>query len=207
MLFKQSVILPFCFNRLVSLVMNPSIFKLKQIGSGTLYIMPCPRANLLAEDMSFYMNLGIDTIVCLLEKPELIARGLALESHLCDELDLRFEHFPIKDRGLPSNSAAFRQLIEKLYAELQSGRNLSIHCYAGIGRTGVLAGSLLIRDGMQAQAAIELMSQVRGRNMPQTQSQYEFLTDDDQHALIDQESVSTPSRAWWQRLISWSPAT
>lgn len=188
--------------------MNPSIFKLKQIGVGNLYIMPCPRPHVLAEDMAYYMNLGVNTIVCLLEKPEMIARGLALEEYLCQELDLRFEHFSIPDRAIPSNLRAFRALVDKLDAELKQGRNLAIHCYAGIGRTGVLAGCLLIRDGMTPQAAIELMSEIRGRNMPQTQVQYEFLVDnDEQHTLIDHDSTSIPSRPWWQRLISWSPAT
>ncbi|MFZ1389535.1 MAG: protein-tyrosine phosphatase family protein [Thiolinea sp.] len=187
--------------------MNPSIFKLKDIGAGTLYIMPCPRPSVLAEDMTFYMDLGVNTMVCLLEKSEMIARGLALEERLCQELDLRFEHFPIPDRSIPSNVAAFRQLVDRLEAELKQGRQVAIHCYAGIGRTGVLAGSLLIRDGMTPQAAIELMSVTRGHNMPQTQVQYEFLVDNDaQHALIDHDSMSAPARPWWQRLISWSPA-
>lgn len=187
--------------------MNPSIFKLKQIGMGDLYIMPCPRSQVLAEDLAYYMDLGINTIVCLLEKPEMIARGLALEERLCRELDIRFEHFAIPDRDIPSNLPAFRQLVNKLDNELRQGRHLAIHCYAGIGRTGVLAGSLLIQDGMHPQAAIELMSQVRGKNMPQTQTQYEFLVDnDEQHALVDHDSMNTPARPWWQRLISWSPA-
>lgn len=187
--------------------MNPSIFKLQPISAGHLYIMPCPRPQVLAEDMAYYMNLGINTIVCLLEKPEMIARGLALEEHLCRELDLRFEHFAIPDRAIPSNLNAFHALVDKLDAELKQGRHLAIHCYAGIGRTGVLAGSLLIRNGMTPQAAIELMSTIRGRNMPQTQAQYEFLMKyDEQQALIDHDSTSIPSRPWWQRLISWSPA-
>ncbi|HPY41236.1 MAG TPA: protein-tyrosine phosphatase family protein [Thiolinea sp.] len=186
---------------------HPSIFKLKQIGSGHLYIMPCPRPQVLAEDMAFYMDLGINTVVCLLEKSEMIARGLALEGNLCQELDLGFEYFPIADRSIPSNLPVFRNLVENLYQQLQQGRNVTIHCYAGIGRTGVLAGSLLIRDGMQPHAAIELMSTVRGHNMPQTQAQYEFLVDnEEQHALLDQESTSSPTRPWWQRLIAWSPA-
>lgn len=188
-------------------MMNPSIFKLKQIGSGDLYIMPCPRPQVLAEDLAYYMGLGINTIVCLLEKSEMIARGLALEEKLCEELDLRFEHFPIPDRSIPKNLAAFRQLVDKLDLELKRGQHVAIHCYAGIGRTGILAGSLLMRDGMQAHAAIELMSETRGRNMPQTQIQYEFLVEDDEkHALIDHDSLSNPARPWWQRLISWSPA-
>ncbi|WP_298612023.1 dual specificity protein phosphatase family protein [uncultured Thiothrix sp.] len=187
--------------------MNPSIFKLKQIGSGNLYIMPCPRSQVLAEDLAYYLNLGVDTIVCLLEKPEMIARGLALEEKICRELNINFLHFPIPDRAIPNNLSAFRQLVDKLELELKQGRHVAIHCYAGIGRTGILAGSLLIREGMQPQAAIELMSETRGKNMPQTQVQYEFLVDnDEQHALVDHDSMNTPARPWWQRLISWSPA-
>ncbi|TXH67982.1 MAG: protein tyrosine phosphatase [Thiothrix sp.] len=193
---------------LVSQTMNPSIFKLKQIGSGDLYIMPCPRSQVLAEDMAHYLELGINTIVCLLEKPELIARGLALEERICRELGISFVHFPIPDRSTPSNLLAFRQLVDKLELELKQGHRVAIHCYAGIGRTGILAGSLLIRDGMTPHAAIELMSEVRGRNMPQTQAQYEFLVEnDEQHALADRDSMNTPARPWWQRLISWSPVT
>lgn len=182
--------------------MNPSIFQLKQIGAGHLYVMPCPRPQVLAEDMAYYMNLGINTIVCLLEKPEMIVRGLALEEPLCREFNLRFEHFSIPDQSVPSHLAAFRRLVNNLDAELKQGRNLAIHCYAGIGRTGVLAGSLLIRDGMTAQAAIELMSKIRGRNMPQTQAQYDFLIAQNSPASFIAPDQATPSRPWWQRLIS-----
>lgn len=182
--------------------MNPSIFKLKQIGAGHLYIMPCPRPQVLAEDMAYYMNLGIDTIVCLLEKPEMIVRGLALEEHLCREFDLRFEHFSIPDQAIPRNLTAFRGLVNKLEAELRQGRNLAIHCYAGIGRTGVLAGSLLIRDGMTPPAAMHLMSDKRGCTMPQTQAQYAFLMA--QRAQATSTTADNPllSRSWWQRLIA-----
>lgn len=184
--------------------MNPSIFKLKHIGTGQLYIMPCPRPQVLAEDMAYYMNLGIDTIVCLLEKPEMIVRGLALEEHLCQEFDLDFEHFSIPDQAVPRNLTAFRGLVNNLETELRQGRNLAIHCYAGIGRTGVLAGSLLIRDGMTPQAAMNLMSDRRGCPMPQTQIQYEFLMAQRAPTTrIAPDNSNLPlSRSWWQRLIA-----
>lgn len=183
--------------------MNTSIFKLKKIGKGTLYIMPCPRPSVLAEDMAFYMDLGINTIVCLLEKAEMIARGLALESYLCEELDLNFEHFPIIDRSIPSDLAAFHKLLEKLYTELNLGRNIAIHCYAGIGRTGVVAGSLLMKDGLLAQEAIELMTTIRGYDMPQTSSQYHFLLKQSNQPAGNKAHVSRATvRPWWQRLIS-----
>ncbi|TXH79412.1 MAG: hypothetical protein E6Q85_00115 [Thiothrix sp.] len=187
--------------------MNPTVFHLQQIGAGNLYIMPCPRPHALAEDMTFYMDLGVHTIICLLEKTEMIVRGLALEAYLCDQLNLEFKHFPIVDRSIPNDLEHFHRFIESLYAELQQGRNLAIHCYAGIGRTGVVAGSLLIRDGCTPQDAIELMTRVRGYEMPQTPSQYNFLLK--QPTRIVRNSLHTctsTERPWWQRLISWSPA-
>ncbi len=156
--------------------MNPSIYEVKQIGSGYLYVMPCPRAEMLAEDLQYFQQMNIRKIVSLLENGEAAARGLTFEEHLCQQLGMEFTQYPIPDQHTPKKIRTFHTLVEQLYAELLSGKNISIHCFAGIGRTGVLAGSLLIRDGMPALDAIDLLSRIRGRDMPQTQEQYEFLT-------------------------------
>ncbi len=191
--------------------MKPFIFEVKHIGKGSLCIMPAPRPNTLAEDMTHYMQMGIHKVVSLLEKQEATARGLAFEAHLCTELGMEFEQFPIPDQRIPKNTKAFNALVEHLYTELQAGKNISVHCYAGIGRTGVLAGSLLIRDGMEPGAAIDLMSRVRGRNMPQTQEQYEYLTGHDAPMLPafagameehSSRSLSAGRNGWFRRLFA-----
>lgn len=192
--------------------MKPHIFELKTIGTGTLCMMPCPRAANLAEDMTYLMDLGVDTIVSLLERREAIARGVEFEKKLCEELGLHFEHFPIPDQGLPASEVAFDALIERLYQRLQAGHTLSVHCYAGIGRTGLVIGRLLMRDGMSASEAIEFMSRIRGRNMPQTQEQYEYLMEG--RISTQSKPLKAPKRkaepstaaAWWKRLTAKIPA-
>ena len=181
---------------------KPNIFELRQIGAGILCIMPCPRSDSLAQDLGHYMQLGINKIVSLLENKEAIKLGVALEDRLCQELGIEFQSFPIPDRKIPAQLNKFENLVEQLYAELQQGKNITVHCFAGIGRTGVLAGRLLMRDGMSPQDAIELMSQIRGRNMPQSQEQYEFLTGEH---YPDQDSGNRRPVAafhWLRRLVS-----
>ncbi|WP_020396377.1 protein-tyrosine phosphatase family protein [Thiolinea disciformis] len=179
--------------------MQSIFFEVKTIGSGRLFIMPCPNGEQLADEMVNYMEAGFNKIVCLLENQEMMRLGVAFEPRLCLQLGMEFEHFPIPDRHTPTRHKPFHELVEKLYQDLQHGKNVAIHCYAGIGRTGVLAGCLLIRDGMSAQDATELLSSIRGHNMPQTQEQYDFL-------LEWPNAAHTPhkpsSKGWFKRLLT-----
>ena len=56
-----------------------------------------------------------------------------------------------------------------------SGKNLAIHCYAGIGRTGLIAASILIKMGMQVDEALIKLSQTRGLRVPETIQQITWL--------------------------------
>jgi len=178
--------------------MQSIFFEVTTIGKGRLFIMPCPGGDELADEMVNYMEAGFNKIVCLLESQEMMRLGVTLEPRLCLELGMEFEHFPIPDRHTPSRHKPFQDLIERLYQDLQNGKNVAVHCYAGIGRTGVVAACLLIRDGMTPQAATDLLSNVRGHNMPQTQDQYDFL-------LEWPHGGHTPhkpsSKGWFKRLL------
>ncbi|MEZ5536845.1 MAG: dual specificity protein phosphatase family protein [Thiolinea sp.] len=163
--------------------------------------MPCPKAEQLGDGLNRLSSMRINKVVSLLETEEAVRLGAAMEKQLCEQLGMAFEQFPIRDRSTPKKPAQFRQLVNKLYAELQSGSNIAIHCYAGIGRTGLLAGGLLITEGMSVNNAVELMSDVRGHNMPQTQEQYEYLMD---FASGEEALEEEPKRSggWFSRLFS-----
>jgi protein-tyrosine phosphatase len=64
-------------------------------------------------------------------------------------------HLPIADYDVPCMEA-LRETIEAAFGHVRAGRNLWIHCSAGIGRTGTfsacLAGRLLGLDGDRAVA-------------------------------------------------------
>jgi predicted protein tyrosine phosphatase len=63
-------------------------------------------------------------------------------------------HLPIPDGGVPSRSALI-QLVTTITLHAQAGRHTVIHCYAGIGRTGlVLAAMAKHRLGLSGDAAI-----------------------------------------------------
>ncbi|HPQ96180.1 MAG: dual specificity protein phosphatase family protein [Thiothrix sp.] len=156
--------------------------------------MPCPRATHLEQDLAVLAERRVDRVVSLLETEEAAHLGLAEEAAACHRLGMDFTSFPVRDMHPPPNLRKFRQLSTELYEELRQGRNILIHCYAGIGRTGVLSGSILIRSGMSPRDAIELMSTIRGRNMPQTQEQYDFLLAEADPPAAERQ---TPGRFSW----------
>lgn len=157
--------------------MKPRIFEVTQIGSGKLCVMPKPDSQYLGDAVNFFHYLGINTIVCLLEMAEIEEYGLQQEEALCQQTGMDFVHFPIADSHIPANAEAFRGLVNALHGKLQDGQNIVIHCRAGIGRTGVLAGCILVNDGMAGDDAIQQISGARGFPIPETEAQYDYILD------------------------------
>lgn len=57
---------------------------------------------------------------------------------ICVELGIEWNYFPIKDFMVPENEEHFLTLIKQIVAAFESGKPVCIHCYAGIGRTGLV---------------------------------------------------------------------
>ena len=157
--------------------MKPLLFEVTQVGTGTLCIMPKPDGNYLPQAITHFRLLGINNVVCLLETHELVEFKLTQEAELCANAELGFTHFPIPDSQIPADAAAFRHLVAELHTALCAGANITIHCRAGIGRTGIVAGAILLRDGHDLQTALAMLSHARGFPIPETQAQYDFLRD------------------------------
>ncbi|WP_375341846.1 phosphatase domain-containing putative toxin [Luteolibacter soli] len=75
------------------------------------------------------------------------------------ELGERWLEFPIRDRSVPEDLPTFLIMLDRLIGLLHSPATvLAIHCAAGVGRTGTVAASLLVRIGLppdEGLAAIE----------------------------------------------------
>ena len=50
-----------------------------------------------------------------------------------------------------------------------------MHCYGGVGRSGLTAITLLIKNGFDLEEAIELASEKRKYPVPQTEQQVKML--------------------------------
>jgi len=155
--------------------MLPTIYKVKEIEKGVLSVMAKPVSGEWIEDEFVgFAQLGINKIVCLLEDFEQQEVGLASEEALCIKNNIEYVSFPIPDRGLPNTEHAI-SLAESLYTEIRAGKHIAIHCRAGIGRTGIIAGAVLVKSGMVANEAITLISEARGVPVPDTEEQENWL--------------------------------
>ncbi len=102
---------------------------------------------------------GVRAIVCLTERDEVdhksyeYAEALATGSVPC--LVLPFE---IPDRGAPADRDGFWQLAGALAQRLRSGESILIHCAGGVGRTALLAISVLLALGQPVEEARNVVS-------------------------------------------------
>jgi ADP-ribosyl-[dinitrogen reductase] hydrolase len=72
------------------------------------------------------------------------------------ELPLTVEYLrkPIADHGIPEHPRQMTEILECLRDALSARRVVYLHCRAGIGRTGTVAGCLLIERGLSGDAAL-----------------------------------------------------
>ena len=88
---------------------------------------------------------------------------------------MQFVSLPIPDRQVPSSDAEVADVLEKLHADLSSGRNVVVHCRQGIGRTGLIAACLLVMKGWSPGAAVEMLTAARGASVPETEEQRRWI--------------------------------
>ena len=155
--------------------MLPTIYKVIKIEQGTLSVMAKPVPGEWIEDEFIGLrHLGVDKVVSLLEVQEQREIGLEQEEALCLKNDIEFVSFPIPDRGLPNTVKAVN-FADELYAQICKGKHVVIHCRSGIGRTGIIAGAVLVKSGKIAVEAIALISAARGVQVPDTEEQEDWL--------------------------------
>jgi hypothetical protein len=110
------------------------------------------------------------------------------ESHLLDyhpsarSLGLEVARRPIRDMGVPTVDEAIGTLdeIDRLLAD---GQTVYVHCWGGIGRTGLTIGTWLIRHGVATGESVQhLLNELRAADegaghipAPQTREQRAFL--------------------------------
>jgi protein-tyrosine phosphatase len=149
---------------------------IRDVPLGRLAISPRPAPyELLADDLAGWRDAGAEIVVSLLGDDEMEALGLGEEPKRCEELGLELHRFPITDHGLPVSADAFVALIERLHEQSRQGRGIVAHCYAGIGRSTLVAASLLVRAGLTLDDALERISASRGWPVPDTRAQRQWL--------------------------------
>ena len=138
--------------------------------------MPRPQGgDALPTEIASLKLQGVNVLVCLLEEKEIEKLQLRAEQQLALQAGIEYRHFPIADFTLPPAADSTNDLIALLKNDLAAGRNIAIHCHGGIGRSTLIAGAVLINLGFSPQQALELISEKRGKPVPDTEEQKQWV--------------------------------
>lgn len=158
--------------------MRTELYWIPGVSQGRLAIMPRPRGgDWLEDEVRAWRDAGVDVVLSLLESDEVADLELSAEEDLARASSIEFVTFPIADRGLPQSRDAVLELVTKLAGSLTDGKSVAIHCRQGIGRAALVAIAVLIRLGVDVETAIERTGTARGRTVPETPEQREWLLD------------------------------
>src|SRR5262245_51824897 len=103
----------------------------------------------------------VSFFVSLVSDAELDYLGLHAFVEFARVRGIEVRLFPIGDFSTPDSISAFALLIDEIISTARSGRAVAIHCWAGRGRTGLVAACTLVAAGFDAPRAIETVRRCR----------------------------------------------
>lgn len=96
------------------------------------------------------LDAGVQAFIDLTEEGE-----LASYAHLLPP-GIHHERHAIRDVSIPSSDAVTQGALDAIERHLAAGRQVYLHCWGGVGRTGVVVGCWLAsRQSMTGQAALD----------------------------------------------------
>lgn len=143
---------------------------------GQLAIIPRPRGGEWLEDeVRALKEDGFEIVVSLLTTQEARELGLTSEAELLRKHGLQFRNYPILDLGVPDSQQSARQFLETLRKDLLAGKKIAVHCRGSIGRSGLVASSVLVLNGLDPTIAFRQVSNSRGCESPETLEQKHWV--------------------------------
>ena len=156
--------------------MTPTIYWIAGPWPGRLAIVPRPRGgDWLAGELAALRELGVDALVSLLTVEELIELELMAEADLARAAGLGFRNFPIPDFRVPRLDATTVDFVDALSTAVRAGQAIAVHCRMGIGRSSMIAASVLTTFGLSSSEAFARISTARGRPVPDTDEQLQWV--------------------------------
>ncbi|XP_017318852.1 cyclin-dependent kinase inhibitor 3 isoform X2 [Ictalurus punctatus] len=130
----------------------------------------------LEKDVGELCAHGVQDVFVLCERAELVRYRVPCLLECYTRSGLSVHHLPFPDGGAPELHHCIR-ILDELQHCLHTQRRIVIHCYGGLGRSGLIAACLLLQlsVSMTPAKAIEILRELRGSGAIQTVKQYNFL--------------------------------
>lgn len=156
--------------------MRATLWTVKTRDGGKVSIIPRPRGgDVLAEEMKALRKHGVDLLISAQPPLESSAYGLSGEGAAAEAAGMAFLNIPITDMAVPPDREEFLAALSDPIARVRKGGHVAVHCYASRGRSGVIAGLLLVAGGFEPEDGLEQMSKVRGYRVPETDEQRAWM--------------------------------
>ncbi|MBA7685705.1 hypothetical protein ES703_94131 [subsurface metagenome] len=143
----------------------------KLAGSALPGGMHSNRVEYIISDLEEYYERGVRCLVSL----ESVNSSISL---LCEKTGLVWIYFPVDNFNIPHDREAFSRLVDSLIDYIENERPVCVHCYAGIGRTGLvlscIVGKYLLLDAGNAIKTVRKFRPALDTDV-QEQFVYDFL--------------------------------
>ncbi len=156
--------------------MRPTLYVVDTPAPGRLATMARPRGGeWLPDEMSALRQAGVDILVSALCADERVRLELLADEVAATDAGLEFISFPIVDREVPDDADDLDPLADRLADAVRQSRFVVTHCYAGIGRSSILAGAVLLKLGLPPEEAWARIRAARGQPVPDNPVQEAWL--------------------------------
>ena len=127
---------------------------------GTLLILPCPgRRRPFRQDVASLRLLRVSCLLGLAEPHEL-AEADRLGEEL-GEAGIEWLQMPVPDFGTPPSETAWQAAAARIHTRLDRDETVAVHCWGGLGRSGMVAARLLRERGRTPTAALARVRRAR----------------------------------------------
>ncbi len=130
----------------------------------------------LAHEMHRLLEHKVALLIGLIEDEELECVAYDDVIDAAQDILIETARFPLRDYGvpLPGQEASLNRILSKAVDRLRGGNSIALHCMAGDGRSGLLAGCLLVELGFSPARALREVRSVRPQAI-ETERQLAYL--------------------------------
>lgn len=140
--------------------------------AGRLSLVTCPRPATFVGDIADLVSAQVTMVVSALPEDDEADLGLHEESSALARHGIDFLRIPIEDFDVPADADVTVAALGDVLARLTDpAQHVAMHCLGGLGRSPLLAASLLVMSGEEPESAWRIVATARRRTVPETPEQ------------------------------------
>ena len=130
-----------------------------------LLLTSCPgtRDSSVMDVLQGFKQQGARVLITAIESNEVSSAQFSALASSCEVLGLAWYHLPIEDDCAPESNFEhqWQQIKADIALHQAQGSSIAIHCMGGSGRTGLIAGRILLDQNWSVPKVIEAIQHLR----------------------------------------------